>query len=63
MHSQDLENDCKKYESELVNINKQLADMDQRKQELIRIGNRVEGAIAYIKLKITQGHEAKKEMA
>lgn len=49
----DLESDAKKYESDLEIIRNQLSELDKNRADLIRIGTRIEGALAYIKLKLS----------
>jgi chromosome segregation ATPase len=55
----DLQNDVKKYESELGEINKRLQALDDERTKLVRIGVRIEGALAYIQSKIREEGEAK----
>jgi len=43
--------DISKYERELGEINKQLTELEDRKSKLIRVGVRIEGALAYMRSK------------
>jgi prefoldin subunit 5 len=48
----ELKEDIKKYEEELVRLQKQVEELDKRKAEIMRVGVRIEGAMAYIKAKL-----------
>ena len=49
-----LQLDIEKYQAELMGIQKQLNELEAKKEELFRVGTRIEGVIAYIKLKMKE---------
>jgi hypothetical protein len=55
--------DKKKYEGELNEINKRLQALDDEKSRLIRVGVRIEGALAYINGALADQAEAAKKAA
>jgi prefoldin subunit 5 len=48
----DLAADLKKYQAEIVEVQKRLDTLEAQKNELFRLGARLEGVISYIKLKM-----------
>jgi predicted nuclease with TOPRIM domain len=46
--------DQKKYEGELNEINKRLTAIDDERDRLVRVGVRIEGALAYINGKLKE---------
>lgn len=48
---EDPKSEIAKYQAELTDINKQLAQLDDKKNQLIRIGVRIEGILAYLQQK------------
>ena len=44
-----LAEDLKKYEAEIVVVNKKLAESDEQRANLIAHGRRVEGIVAYLR--------------
>jgi hypothetical protein len=55
--------DKKKYEGELNEINKRLQVLDDEKARLVRVGVRIEGALAYINGALAEQAEAAKKAA
>jgi hypothetical protein len=55
--------DKKKYEAELGEINRRLQSIDEEKSRLVRIGVRIEGAIAYINGALADEAEKAKKAA
>lgn len=46
-----MNEDLQKYEAELISLNKQLTELDERKTNILRQGYRIEGIVAYIRAK------------
>ena len=44
-----LAEDLKKYEVEIENVNKKLAESDEQRARLIAHGRRIEGIVAYLR--------------
>ena len=49
----ELRDDIRKYEGELEKLQQQLEELDKKRAEIQRVGVRIEGAIAYIRLKLS----------
>lgn len=49
-----LQLDIEKYQKELQSIQEQINALDAKKEQLFRIGVRLEGVISYIKLKMEE---------
>ena len=54
MELERLEADKKKYESELVDLQKQIEGLDARKAEIVKVGTRIEGVLAYIRMRLSE---------
>jgi len=49
------QSELEKYQREISAVQKQLDDLDAKKTEMLRIGYRLEGVVAYIKTKMAGG--------
>lgn len=44
-----LEADLKTYISQIEDLNKELTNLEEKKKEILRVGTRLEGVVAYIR--------------
>ena len=44
-----LEEDLKMYTGQIEDLNKELASIEDKKREIIRVGTRLEGVVAYLR--------------
>jgi predicted nucleotide-binding protein (sugar kinase/HSP70/actin superfamily) len=47
----ETKSDLAKYENELAEVNKRLTEIDNQRNNIVRVGVRIEGIIAYLKNK------------
>ena len=48
----DIKSEIEKYQKDLISIQEEVNKLENRKQELLRVGYRLEGIIAYLNQKI-----------
>lgn len=53
-----IEEDLKKYEKELTDINQKLTELETQKEKILRVGIRIEGIVAYLRAKMAEAPNA-----
>lgn len=57
MTSENMKAELEKYRKELEGLNAKLAQMEEQKQQILKVGTRLEGVVAYLKKKIAEEEE------
>ena len=54
MTLENMKAEMAKYRSELENLNSRLVGLEEQKQQIIKVGTRLEGVVSYLKKKIEE---------
>ncbi len=56
-----LEEDLQKYSNQIESLNKELSILEEKKREIVRVGTRLEGVVAYLRQKLSELEKEKPE--